>query len=227
MKPKILIIEDEPAIRTGLCDVFIYNGYDVEAVGDGKTGLERALSGTHHLILLDIMLPELDGLSVCDAIRKKDRSLPIVMLTAKGDEDDVVKGLRLGADDYVPKPFSVKELVARVEAVLRRSPKLALEQSLITWKDFTLDPKNLTLTRLGQTAEVTRREAEIIAYLVKHSTRPVSRQELLKEVWGYANPNIDTRTVDIHITKLRRKLGDDPESPQTLITVRGEGYKFV
>lgn len=226
MKPKLLIIEDESAILNGLCDVFVYNGYDVDTASDGKTGLQKAKSGGYHLLLLDIMLPEIDGLTICNEIRAKDRAQPIIMLTAKGDEDDVIKGLKLGADDYVTKPFSVKELVARVEAVLRRSPKLSLEQSLVTWGALTIDPHNLTLAKNGATLELTRRETDILRYLIRFSIRPVTRQELLKEVWGYNNPDMDTRTVDIHMTKLRRKLEDDPENPRFVLTVRGEGYKI-
>lgn len=226
MKPKLLIVEDEPSILKGLCDVFVYNGYVVDSAADGKIGLAKARTGGYHLLLLDIMLPEIDGLTICNEIRSKDRAQPIIMLTAKGDEDDVIKGLKLGADDYVTKPFSVKELVARVEAVLRRSPKLALEQSLISWGGVTIDPKNLTLAKNGTTVELTRRETDILAYLIRFSMRPVTRQELLKEVWGYNNPHMDTRTVDIHMTKLRRKLEDDPENPSFILTVRGEGYKI-
>lgn len=226
MKPKLLIIEDESAILNGLCDVFVYNGYEVDTASDGKTGLQKAKSGDYHLILLDIMLPEIDGLTICNEIRAKDRSQPIIMLTAKGDEDDIIKGLKFGADDYVTKPFSVKELVARAEAVLRRSPKLALERSLVTWGPLTIDPHNLTLAKNGDTIELTRRETDILRYLIRFSMRPVTRQELLKEVWGYGNPGMDTRTVDIHMTKLRRKIEDDPENPRFVLTVRGEGYKI-
>lgn len=227
MKPKILIIEDEEAILKGLCDVFVYNGYDVESADNGRTGLAMAKRGGYHLVLLDIMLPEIDGLTICNEIRKTDRSQPIIMLTAKSDEEDIIKGLKLGADDYVPKPFSIKELLARVEAVLRRSQKLTLDQSLVAWHDFIIDPFNLTLTKDGQVSELTRREADILRYLIRFHARPVSRQELLKEVWGYNNPNMDTRTVDIHMTKLRRKVEDDPDAPKIIVTVRGEGYRIA
>ncbi|MFO1519612.1 MAG: response regulator transcription factor [bacterium] len=225
-KPKILIVEDEETIRKGLCDVFLYNGYEVHAVGDGKEGLKEALTGKHHLVILDIMLPGLDGLSVCNEIRKADRAQPIILLTAKGDEEDIIQGLKQGADDYIPKPFSVRELVARVEAVLRRSPKLNYEKEKIVWGDFEIDPKNLHLRLKGKTIELTRREVDLLRYLIQHSERPVSRQELLKEVWGYGNTNMDTRTVDIHMTKLRRKVEADPQEPVYLLTVRGEGYRI-
>src|SRR4030095_13348742 len=212
-RTKILIVEDEEAIRTGLVDVFVYHGFEVVAVGEGKEGLKKALSGLFHLVVLDVMLPGLDGFTICDEIRKKDRSQPILLLTAKGDEEDIVKGLKLGADDYVPKPFSVRELVARAEAVLRRSPKLMSEKEKIRWGDYEIDPKNLEIRGPSKNAELTRREVDLLRYLIKHADRPVGRKELLKEVWGYGNTEMETRTVDIHITKLRRKIEPDPEHP--------------
>ncbi len=225
-KTKLLVVEDEESIRKGLCDVFVYHGYEVDAVDNGETGLEQALSGQYHLVILDIMLPGMDGLSVCNEIRKQDRSQPILMLTAKGDEEDIIKGLQLGADDYVLKPFSVRELVARVEAVLRRSPKLMAETEQIHWGAMTIDPQNLILNLSGNDIELTRREVDILRYLIKFSNRPVDRQELLKEVWGYGNAQMETRTVDIHIAKLRRKIETDPQAPTIILTVRGEGYKI-
>lgn len=225
-KTSILIVEDEESIRKGLCDVFVYHGYEVDAVADGAEGLQKALSGQYHLILLDIMLPGLDGLSICNEIRKSDRAQPIVMLTAKGDEDDIIKGLKLGADDYVTKPFSVRELVARTEAVLRRSPKLMATTEQVNWGPLTVDPQNLVLHKNGEEIEVTQREVDILRYLIKNSERPIDRQELLKEVWGYHNPQMETRTVDIHMAKLRRKIEADPQEPQLILTVRGKGYKM-
>ncbi|HSA60209.1 MAG TPA: response regulator transcription factor [bacterium] len=225
-KPSILIVEDEESIRKGLCDVFIYNGYDVDAASDGKEGLKKAQSGRYHLVILDIMLPGLDGLAVCNEIRKLDRAQPIIMLTAKGDEEDVIRGLKLGADDYIPKPFSVRELVARVEAVLRRSRKLTEEKEKVVWKGLEIDPRNLVATIDGRSIELTRREVDILRYLIQCCDRPVSRQELLKEVWGYGNAHMETRTVDIHITKLRRKVERNAEEPAMILTIRGEGYKI-
>ncbi len=225
-KAKILIVEDEEAIRKGLCDLFAYNGYEVDSAGDGREGLKKALSGHYHLLVLDIMLPELDGLTICNEVRKADRSQAIILLTAKGDEDDIINGLKLGADDYIPKPFSVRELVARAEAVLRRSPKLALDQETIHWGRLAIDPRNLSLEMDNKTVELTRREVDILRYLTQHSERPISRGELLKEVWGYNNAQMDTRTVDIHITKLRRKLEPNPQEPRYILTVRGEGYRI-
>jgi len=225
-KTSILIVEDEAAIRSGLCDVFIYNGYVVDDVAEGKEALRKALSGNYHLVLLDIMLPGMDGLTVCNEIRKKDRSLPIIMLTAKGDEEDIISGLQQGADDYITKPFSVRELLARVGSVLRRSQKLSTDKAMIHWNGIEIDPKNLTINIDNQTYELTRREVDILRYLIQCSDRPVNRQELLKEVWGYSNTNMETRTVDIHMAKLRKKIEKNPQKPRHIVTVRGEGYKI-
>jgi len=227
MKPKLLIVEDESAILKGLCDVFVFNGYDVDTAQNGRDGLNKSLTGNYHLIILDIMLPEVDGLTICNEIRKKDRAQPIIMLTAKGDEEDIIKGLKLGADDYVPKPFSVRELLARVESVLRRSPKVMHESKEINWGHLKIDPQNLILNLNNEEIELTRREVDILSYLIQFHQRPVSRQELLKEVWGYTNTNMDTRTVDIHMAKLRKKIEENPQEPKVIVTVRGEGYKIV
>ncbi len=226
-KPRLLIIEDEESILEGLADVFVYNGYDVETAREGTTGLEMALAGGYHLVLLDIMIPGLDGFSVCDKIREVDRHLPIIMLTAKTSEEDIIKGLKLGADDYVPKPFSVGELMARVEAVLRRSGKLHQDMKALELGDLVIHPERLVGTRDGEEIPFTRRELEILLYLSTHAAGPVSRQELLKEVWGYANVDfLETRTVDIHIANLRRKIETDSSRPELLVTVRGEGYQL-
>ncbi len=225
-KTSLLIIEDEESIRKGLIDVFLYHGYEVDAVEDGKAGLEKALTGRYHLIIVDIMLPNIDGLTICNEVRKIDRAQPLILLTAKGDEEDIIQGLKLGADDYIPKPFSVRELVARVEAVLRRSSKLIAEKEKIIWENFEIDPQNLKLKIEDQSIEVTRKEIDLLRYFIKHSDRPISRRELLKEVWGYGNTEMDTRTVDIHITKLRRKIEPNPEEPIYIRTVRGEGYRL-
>jgi len=233
MPPKLtlLIIEDEPAILTGLVDVFVYHGYAVDAAQDGGTGLAKALAGNYDLILLDIMLPTLDGFTICNAIRQHSREQPLIILTAKTTDQDIVTGLTLGADDYVAKPFSVRELVLRVEAVLRRSAKLRqYEAQLRIGAQLLIDTRNLTGTQAGQSDPIlfTRREIEMLQYLKQHNDRPVSREELLAEVWGYVQAShLETRTVDIHIAKLRRKIEPNPKEPQCLVTVRGEGYKLL
>ncbi len=224
-KPKLLIIEDEESILQGLTDVFVYNGYQVETAVEGHAALEMALSGDYHLILLDIMLPGLDGFSICNRIREVDRHLPIIMLTAKTSEEDIIRGLKLGADDYIPKPFSVGQLLARVEAVLRRSGKLHTDMNAFSLGDLLIHPEHLMGKRDGEEILFTRRELEILVYLSR-AARPVSRKELLQEVWGYGNVDyVETRTVDIHIAKLRRKIEIDSTQPQLLVTVRGEGYQ--
>ena len=228
-KRRLLIVEDEEAIRTGLIDVFVYHGFDVEAVADGREGLERAVAGNYDLILLDVMLPSMNGFDICDAIRQNDREQPIIMLTAKVDDDDIINGLKLGADDYVGKPFGVQELVLRVEAVLRRTrAPVELERYIELGGGFVIDTQNLS----GRSGEIeiafTRREVEILQYLHANSDRAVPRDELLTEVWGYhKNMGIETRTVDIHVAKLRRKIEPVPKTPTCLITVRGAGYRLM
>jgi two-component system response regulator RegX3 len=228
-KNKLLIVEDEPAIQTGLVDVFVFHGFVVEAVGDGKAGLEKALTGQFDLVILDIMLPSMNGLDVCQAIREVDREQPIIMLTAKVSDEDIIQGLRLGADDYVAKPFSVAQLVLRVEAVLRRAkPTPDLPTRIQLGKDVQLDAGTLSGTRGSEALSFTAREMAILQYLDAHTERAVSRDELLTQVWGYAkNLDLETRTVDIHVAKLRRKIEPNPKSPAYLVTVRGAGYRLV
>lgn len=228
-KLRILIIEDEAAIRTGLIDVFVYHGYEVDFSGHGAEGLAKALTGKFDLILLDVMLPGMNGFEVCNRIREKDRDQAIIMLTAKSNDEDIIEGLSLGADDYVAKPFSVAQLVLRVQAVLRRTRNGLSQDALIQLgNELSIDCKNLAGKRGAQAFSFTRREIEILQYLQSHSDRPVPREELLNKVWGYANHlAIETRTVDIHIAKLRRKIEPDPAEPRFLITVRGAGYRLI
>ena len=230
-KPHILVVEDEPAIRTGLVDVLIFHGYDVTDAEDGLSGLEHALTGRFDLVLLDIMLPGMNGFDVCNAIREVDKEQPIIILTAKVSDEDIVRGLRLGADDYVAKPFSVEQLVLRIAAVIRRTHAHTVEEIVLRAKgqtDIVIDTQNLTGKRENEVIHFTRREMGILAYLHAHGERPVSRDELLTEVWGYAkNLDIETRTVDIHIAKLRRKLELDSKRPVHLTTVRGAGYRLI
>ena len=226
---RILVVEDEEAIRTGLTDVFVYHGYEVEGSNNGLQGLERALTGRFDLVLLDVMLPGMNGFDICNAIRQQDRTLAIIMLTAKSSDDEIIQGLKLGADDYVSKPFSVAQLVSRVEAVLRRSRAGIDQAAIIELKTgLHIDTGNLS-GKLNEEAMVfTRREIEILKYLAEHAGRPVSREEMLTAVWGYArNLDIETRTVDIHIAKLRRKIEADAKVPVNLVTVRGAGYRLM
>jgi two-component system response regulator RegX3 len=228
-KIRLLIVEDEEAIRTGLIDVFVYHGYEVEFAADGISGLDKALSGRFDLILLDVMLPGMDGFEICNRIRTQDRDQPVIMLTAKSTDEDIIQGLSLGADDYVAKPFSVAQLVLRIQAVLRRSRIGAeLDATLRLGDDVEVDCRNLQGRRGEQALAFTRREVEMLHYLRLNTDRPVSRDELLAKVWGYArNSDIETRTVDIHIAKLRRKIEPDPARPRYLVTVRGAGYRLV
>ena len=235
-KMHILVVEDEPAIQTGLVDVLVFHGYNVQATGDGKAGLDLALTGKFDLVLLDIMLPSMNGFDVCNAIRQADRDQPVIMLTAKISDEDIIQGLRLGADDYVAKPFSIEQLVLRIGAVLRRSKSAKAQAThiLLTQGERTLDISTENLSGALSATEAdsgsvafTRREMEILCYLHANNERPVSRDELLNQVWGYArNLDIETRTVDIHIAKLRRKIEVAPKQPKHLCTVRGAGYRL-
>jgi len=228
-KIRILIVEDEAAIRNGLMDVFVYHGYDVEAAADGLEGLQKALSGQFDLVLLDVMLPSVNGFEICNQIRAQDRDQPIIMLTAKSSDDDIIQGLSLGADDYVAKPFSVAQLVLRVQAVLRRARlDINNDQVIRLGQSVEIDTLNLNGKRSDSHLDFTRREVDILQYLHSHSERPVSREELLTKVWGYAKHlDLETRTVDIHIAKLRRKIENDAANPEHLITVRGAGYRLL
>jgi two-component system response regulator RegX3 len=228
-KIRLLIVEDEEAIRIGLMDVLVYHGYEVEFAADGTAGLDMALSGRFDLILLDVMLPGMDGFEICNRIRAQDRDQPVIMLTARSTDEDIIQGLSLGADDYVAKPFSVAQLVLRVQAVLRRSRIGAeLDATLRLGDDVAVDCRNLQGQRGDEGLSFTRREVELLQYLRMNSDRPVSRDELLAKVWGYArNLDMETRTVDIHIAKLRRKIEADPAKPRYLVTVRGAGYRLL
>jgi len=225
----ILVVEDEEAIRMGLIDVLVYHGYKVDFASNGPDGLKKAQSGKFDLILLDIMLPGMDGYAICNAVRDKDRYQPIIMLTAKTSDDEIIEGLKLGADDYVGKPFSVQQLMLRIEAVLRRSAAGQEQARTLVLGQVTVDTENLCgRNGLQEELSFTRREIDILSYLAANSSRPVSREELLSKVWGYGrNLDIETRTVDIHIAKLRRKIETDPRELSKLVTVRGAGYRLI
>jgi len=225
---RILIVEDEEAIREGLIDVLVFHGYTVDSATNGPDGLEKAQSGKFDLVLLDLMLPGLDGYAICDRIRREDRDLAIIMLTAKTSDEEIIEGLKTGADDYVSKPFSIAQLVLRIEAVLRRSQTGIERARTIHLGPVVIDTENLSGTRGDEEIVFTRREIDVLAYLAQNNDRPVSRDELLLKVWGYArNLDIETRTVDIHIAKLRRKIEANPKQPCSLVTVRGAGYRLL
>jgi DNA-binding response OmpR family regulator len=224
-KAKILIVEDEIAIRTGLVDVLVFHGYDVDFAEHGEEGLSKALSGLFDLVLLDVMLPGINGFEICNRIRQQDRHQAVIMLTAKTNDEDIIQGLTLGADDYISKPFSVTQLVLRVQAVLRRTRAgQAIERELKLANGLVVDSENLCAGDIV----FTRREMDVLLYLYNQADRPVPREELLVKVWGYAHDmEIETRTVDIHIAKLRRKIEINPSKPGTIITVRGAGYRLM
>jgi len=226
IKPKLLIVEDEPIILMGLTDLFVFHGYQVESESDGKKGLARGLDGQYACIILDVMLPSLNGFEICNTLRQHSRIQAIMMLTAKNSEEDIINGLTLGADDYVAKPFSTSELVLRVNALVRRSGWTGTDNTLVLSDEVSICTRTLMGSSYQQEIKYTRREVEILGYL--HSqNKPVSRDELLKEVWGYkTTSDIDTRTVDIHIAKIRKKIETAPKNPKHLVTHRGEGYQL-
>jgi len=224
---RILIVEDEIAIAEGLVDLCEFKGFAADHVQDGASGLERALNGHYDLVILDLMLPVLDGFSVCNRIREKDRELPIIILSAKTSEQDIIEGLSLGADDYISKPFSVETLFARIQAVLRRSRTAIDPTDVLEIGNLRVRFRDFSGMRGKEELQFTRKEIEILEYLWKSKDRAVPRPELLHEVWGYENAeSVDTRTVDIHITKLRKKVEEDPSRPKILLTLRGEGYQL-
>jgi len=224
-KARIPVVEAEAAILQGLLDVFVLNGYDAAGVADGAEGLKKALTEKFDLIILDVMLPGKDGFSVCKAVREKKPDQGIVMLTAKGSENDVVTGFKASADEDNSKPFSLRELLVRVEAVLRRSGK-CMGDDEIRHNGMLFDGKTLTASRGDQSIELTRKEMDIIQYLFRHRERIVSKKELLVEVWNYADANIETRTVDIHMLKLRKKIMTLNDEAPFIQTIRGEGYRL-
>ncbi len=224
--PKILVVEDEPNMVAGLRDNFEYEGYQVITACDGVEGLERALGESPDLVVLDVMMPRMSGLDVCKQLKAKRPSIPIIMLTARGQEVDKVVGLELGADDYVTKPFSIRELVARVKAVLRRAPVLPRERDAYAFGEVEVNLRTHRITRKGQEVEFSVREFDLLKYFLCHPGESLSRDRLLEDVWGY-DRYPTTRTVDAHIVRLRQKLEPNPEEPRFILTVHGVGYRFV
>jgi len=221
---RILVVEDDQAMSVALRDGFEYERYKVDMAGDGEDALRRATGGDYDLIVLDVMLPKMSGLDVCRELRKNGSHTPVIMLTARGQEIDKIVGLRVGADDYVTKPFSFMELLARVEAVLRRTSRNAAAE--VAFGEVTLDFNCYRATRKGDSIDLTPREFTILRYLIDHANEVVSREALLDHVWGYDNGAL-SRTVDTHIARLRQKIENVPGEPRHLITVHRVGYRFV
>lgn len=225
---RVLIVEDDPAMSVALRDGFEYEGYAVSLAQDGEAGLRLATSETPDLILLDVMLPKITGLDLCKKLRGDGNRVPIIMLTARGQEIDKVLGLKLGADDYVTKPFGFMELMARVEAVLRRCAALENQPQLETYRfgDIALDFKAQEAWKGGKPIDLSHREFQLLAFFIQHRGEVVTREKLLDTVWDY-NAIPFTRTVDMHIAKLRKKIEDNPSDPRHIVTVHRSGYKFV
>lgn len=222
-KARVLVVEDEPSIARGLCDVLSYRGYAVESVADGLSALNACRTQRFDLLVLDVMLPQLDGLRVCQQLREQGAPMPIVMLTAKGSEEDILRGFEAGADDYVTKPFSVRELLARVHARLARSGRAASE--CFQAGAFEIDPARSVARCDGAEVALTKRELMILKLLAEDPGRIVSRRVLLREAWEMNNSDqVETRTVDMHIAKLRKKLGERADG--LVETVRGQGYRL-
>ncbi len=227
MTQRILVVEDEEALALGIKDALIHSGYETDVVFNGQAALEELGSGRYDLVVLDIMLPGMSGLDVLRKLRESKEDVRVIVLTALADESDVVRGFELGADDYMAKPFSPRELVARVSAQFRRRemdtappPQLTLPGGI------QVDLARLEVHRDGEIVPLTPREGDILAYLVQHRDRVVTREDLLLDVWHYRNANVETRTVDIHIVGLRRKVEPDPSKPSLIQTVRGKGYRW-
>ncbi len=224
--PKILIVEDEPGMVAGLRDNFEYEGYQVLSAMDGVAGLERALVDSPDLVILDVMMPRMSGLDVCKQLKAKRPAIPIIMLTARGQEVDKVVGLELGADDYVTKPFSIRELLARVKAVLRRAGSQPKDKDRYAFGDVEVNLRSCQVSRRGKSLDFSSKEFDLLKYFLSHPGEALSRDRLLEEVWGY-DKFPTTRTVDAHIVRLRQKLEPKPDDPRFFLTIHGTGYKFV
>jgi two-component system alkaline phosphatase synthesis response regulator PhoP len=227
MAKKVLIIEDDPGISLGLKDEFESEGYAVITANDGEKGLEAAKNQKPDLIILDIMLPVLDGYEVCKRLRMEGNRTPIIMLTVKDKEIDKVLGLELGADDYVTKPFSLRELLARAKAVFRRTEAQSVDLSIYSFGQIELDFKKYEATKKGENLELTPLEFHLMKLLIQRKGEVLTRNDFLDGVWGEDNLSVSDRTVDSHIANIRKKLEEDPSHPRHIISVRGVGYKFV
>jgi two-component system alkaline phosphatase synthesis response regulator PhoP len=225
MNEKILLVEDESAIRMALSDRLESEGYVVECASDGEKGYQQALRNSYDILLLDVMLPKKSGFDLCRDLRGAGVNIPILMLTARDQVVDKVVGLRMGADDYLTKPFEPAELIARIEALLRRSRNPAGD-AVRQYGDLRIDLRGTTVTREGEPVSLSAREYRLLEYFVTHCGITLSRDELLREVWGYST-EVFSRTVDVHVGSLRQKIETDAKKPQLILTVPGLGYKFV
>ena len=227
MTHRILIVEDEPDMRRGLQDNLEFEDYEAVTTSNGNEGLRLAQREHFDLIILDIMLPGLDGMEVCRQLKQSGNETPVIMLTARGSEADRVEGLEIGADDYITKPFSLREMLARVKAILRRTSgegQSALQQ--FAFGDVSIDFQRNQASKGGEALDLSMREFQMLRFMIENRNEILSREAFLREVWGYENfPN--TRTVDNHIVKLRQKVEDDPEHPRHILTAPRQGYKFV
>ncbi len=227
-RAQILTVEDDAAIRRGIVDALRFAGFQPLEAADGRQGLEMALSRSYDLLLLDLVLPGPDGFEILEQVRRARPTLPVIILTARGEESDRVRGLKDGADDYVVKPFSVKELLARVEAVLRRSPQRPGDVHTVAVPGGRIDlERHEVRFDDGGHAELSEREVELLRYLAANSGRAVAREEILANVWRISPQGVTTRTIDMHVARLREKVRDDPADPCVLVTVRGKGYMLA
>ncbi len=226
--PKVLIVEDDDSMAAALRDGFEYEGHEVTVARDGAAGLKQATEAPPDLIILDVMLPKMSGLDVLKEIRARGGGVPVIMLTARGQEIDKVLGLKLGADDYIAKPFGFLELMARVEALLRRAAGRPAGPAVTTYQFgvITCDFRSGEVRRKGRLLDLSSRELRLLKYFVDHRGKVIPRDELLDAVWDYDNAPI-TRTVDMHVAKLRKKIEDAPSDPRWLVTIHGTGYKFT
>ena len=226
MNARILMVEDEAALRMTLTDRLRSEGYEVETAADGQQGLERATQDAFDLVLLDLMLPRKSGIDVCREIRAAGMAVPILMLTAKGQTVDKVVGLKIGADDYVTKPFESSELIARIEALLRRSRTYGtVPPAIHQIGTLRIDVSGTHVSRDGKRVPLSAREFQLLRYLLEHRGATMSRGDILKDVWGYSSDTF-TRTVDVHVASLRQKIENDPKQPELILTVPGLGYKL-
>jgi len=227
MSKRILLVEDEPGLVLTLSDRLASEGYLVETARDGDNGFERASSEPFDLLILDVMLPKRNGFDLCRDLRQKGVMTPVIMLTARGQVVDKVVGLKLGADDYLTKPFEMIELLARIEALLRRSPDQTVQSAdVYQFGGVRVDFRRAEVYREEQAVELSAREFQLLRYFIEHRGSTLSREEMLNEVWGY-NAMPTTRTVDVHVAWLRQKLEPNPRHPQFILTIHGLGYKFV